>query len=72
MCPNMLVNTISYFKILTHLVYRDNAKKRDVSALKARGRRALAYVICYCKMTSVMALDGVTSFFSLERRNLYN
>ena len=63
MCPNMLVNTISYFKILTHLVYRDKAKKRDVSALKARGRRALAYVICYCKMTSVMALDGVTSFF---------
>ena len=24
--------------------------------------RALADVNCYCKMTSVMALDGVTSF----------
>ena len=33
-----------------------------ITALKVRGRRALADVICYCKMTSVMALDGVTSF----------
>ena len=42
--------------------------KRDISnntfktALKARERRSLVDVICYCKMTSVMALDGVTSF----------
>ena len=31
---------------------------------------ALAGVICYCKMTIVVALEGVTSFFTLER--LYN
>ena len=33
-----------------------------VTVLKARGKRALADVNCYCKMTSVAALDGVTSF----------
>ena len=28
--------------------------------MKARGKPALADVICYCKMTSEVALDGVT------------
>ena len=37
-----------------------------VTVLKARGNRALADVNCYCKMTSVVALDGVTSFLSLK------
>ena len=31
-----------------------------------RGKSALGDVICYCKMTSVMALDGVTSFIRLK------
>ena len=34
--------------------------------LKARGKRALADVIYCCKMTSFMALDGVTSFIRLK------
>ena len=34
--------------------------------LKARGNRALAHDTCRCKMTSVMALDGVTSFLHLK------
>ena len=37
-----------------------------VTVLKARGNRALADVNSYCKMTSVVALDGVTSFLSLK------
>ena len=48
--------------ILTHLAYRVNAKNVIYPVLNARGKRALADVICYCKMTSVMAFDGVTSF----------
>ena len=39
-----------------------------VTVLKAREKHALADVNCYCKMTSVVALDGVTSFFTLKRR----
>ena len=35
-------------------------KKRSIHSLMARGKRALAGVICYCKMTSAMAFDGVT------------
>ena len=38
--------------------------------LRARGKRALADVYC-CKMTSVIALDGVRSFFTLKRRYKY-
>ena len=34
--------------------------------MKARGKTALADVICYCKMASVMALDGVTSLLRLK------
>ena len=34
--------------------------------MKARGRRALADVIFYSKMTSAMALDGVMSFLRLK------
>ena len=35
--------------------------------MKARGKCALADLICYCKMKSVMALDGVTSFLRLVK-----
>ena len=35
-----------------------------VTVLKACGKHTLCDVNCYCKMTSVVALDGVTSFFS--------
>ena len=46
-------------------------KKHDISndivtVLKAHGKPVLAEVNCYCKMTSVMALDGVTSFLRLK------
>ena len=34
--------------------------------MKARGESALADVICYCKMTLVMALDGAASFLCLK------
>ena len=57
-------------RILTHLTYRANAKKHisnnNVTVLKARGKCTLADVNCYCKMMSVMALDGVTSFLRLK------
>ena len=43
---------------------RDISNKNSV--LKARGKRALVDVICYNKMTSVMALGGVTSFLRLK------
>ena len=44
-------------------------KKRDTnnnSQFGKRERNALADVICYCKMTSVMTLDVVMSFLRLE------
>ena len=34
--------------------------------MKARGKHALADIIYYFKMTSVMALDGVTLFLCLK------
>ena len=37
-----------------------------IQSLKARGKLVLADVICYCKMTSFMPLDGVTSFLPLK------
>ena len=37
-----------------------------VTVLKARGKRTRADVNCYCKMTSVVALDGVASFLRLK------
>ena len=37
-----------------------------VKVLKARGKRALANVNCYCKMASVVALYGVASFLRLK------
>ena len=57
--------------IQTKLAYEANAKKRVISnnivtVLKSCGKRARADVNCFCKMTSVVALDGVT-FFTLER-----
>ena len=36
-----------------------------------REKRALADVICYCKMTSVMALDGLTSFYSRKTLQIH-
>ena len=46
-------------------------KKHDISnnivkALKAHGKRALVDINCYCKMMSVVALDGVTSFLHFK------
>ena len=46
-------------------------KKCDISndivtVLKAHAKRALADFNCYCKMTSVVALDGVTLFLRLK------
>ena len=38
----------------------------NVTGLKARGKRALADVNCYCKMTSIIVLDGITSFLRLK------
>ena len=50
-------------EILTHLACRFNAKNvYIVTALKVRGNRAQADVNCYCKMTSVLTSDGLTSF----------
>ena len=67
------IKLISFYnKILTHLAYRANAKKIRVisndivTVLKARGKRALADVKCYCKMTPDVALDDVTSFLRLK------
>ena len=56
--------------ILTHLAYRVNGKKNVIyptiiQSFEVRGKKALADVICYCKMTSVTALDGVKSFLQL-------
>ena len=52
-------------------MYRGNAKKcvmsnNYVTVLKVPGKRVLADVNCYCKMTSLMALDGVMSFLRLK------
>ena len=65
--------------ILTHHNYRANAKKSVLSndirreetkavvtVLKALGRRALSDVNCFIKVTSVMALDGATSYLRLK------
>ena len=54
-------------EILTHLANKANAKKCVISNsivtfFKTGGRRALADVNCFFKMTSVVALDGITSF----------
>ena len=43
----------------------------NVTVLKMRGKRALADVNCYCKMTSVIALDGETSFYACETLQIY-
>ena len=57
-------------------MYKANAKKcvilnNNVTVLKAPGKGALADINCYCKMTPVMALDGLTWFFTLERHYKY-
>ena len=51
-------------------------KKRAISndivtGRKAHGKCALADVNCHCKMTSVMALDGVMSFLSLKTLHIH-
>ena len=48
---------------LTHLAYRVNAIANNDSQFR---KRELADVICYCKMTSFMSLDGVKSFLRLK------
>ena len=57
--------------ILTYLAYRANANKRvvsnnNVTVLKAHGKRTLADINGYSKMTPVIVLDGVTSFLCLK------
>ena len=42
-----------------------------VTVFKACGKHALADLNCYCKMTSVVALDGVTSFFMLKMLQIH-
>ena len=66
----MFMITFLNIQILTHLPYRVNGKKRDISnnnsVLKAPGKSTLADFFCYCKVMSVMALDSVTSFSCLK------
>ena len=61
---------IKILRILTHLAYIANAKKgvisNNVTVLRALGRCMLADINCHCKMTSVMALDDVTSIWHLK------
>ena len=72
---NEILVLIALRRILIHLAYIANAKKHVISNDNARVSKACvkhtpAYVNCYCKMTSVVALDEVTSFLS-ERRYKY-
>ena len=39
-----------------------------IHSFESTRKVALADIICYCKMTSVMALDGVASVFTPESR----
>ena len=39
--------------------------------MKAQGKHALTDVICYYKMTPVMALDSVTSFYTLKTLQIH-
>ena len=56
---------------LIHLAYIANVISNDnATVLKACVKHTPADVNCYCKMTSVVSLDEVTSFLS-ERRNKY-
>ena len=41
-----------------------------VTVWKACEKRALADLNCYCKMTSVVSLDGVTLFLRLKRLHI--
>ena len=48
-----------HYHFLQHFYYRPNANKRviskdNVTVLKARGKRTLGAVSCYCKVTSVV------------------
>ena len=56
--------------VLTHLPYEamlKNVKCQIIIHNFECARKArLADIICYCKMTSFMALDGVTSFLSTK------
>ena len=52
--------------MVKNLPYIVNGKKHEISNNKASGKSVQADVICYCKMTSFMALDAVTSFLRLK------
>ena len=57
--------------LILHLAFIANAKKRVISnnsvpVLKVREKGAVADIFCYCKMTSVMVLDGVKLFLRLK------
>ena len=45
---------------------KNDISNNNVTLLKVRGMCALLDINCYCKMTSVVELDGVTSFFCLK------
>ena len=57
--------------IVTHLAYKANAKNviyqlHVIHSFESASKHALADAICYFKMTSVVALDDVTSFSNLK------
>ena len=66
----VLFATITHLPdIQTHLAYRVNVKKKVIYQTiihSFESARTEHRVICYCKMTSVMALDGVTLFLYLK------
>ena len=54
-------------RILTPLACRVNVKKSVIiHSLESAGKMCDSDVICYWKMTSFMALDGITSFLRLK------
>ena len=57
-------HTIIYIAIIVS--YRANAKNRVISTIMSYFWCTIAGVNCYCKMASVMALDGVASFLRLK------
>ena len=66
-----VVHLLIIKNILTHLACRANVKivryiKQQLKALKARGKCDSRRHLLLEKMTSFMALDGVTSFLRLK------
>ena len=64
LCDHFFFLNFSFGFLSTELLY-------IVTVLIAPGKCALADVTCYCKMTSVRALDGVALFLHLKD-NLYS